>query len=126
MERTLPLTFASSIQTLTDLFPQSNDRTDIREKLKEIINLKGALLRFGLSIFIRLGHKSTEAISIITNASQNMEESINSIRDFLDNHTSECCSNETCNRSVDKAFFEIEMAFNICMIDLPDAIYKGI
>ena len=126
MERTLPLTLASSIQTLTDLFPQLNGRTDVRDKLKEIIELKGALLRFGLSLFIKLGHKGTESVGIITHASQVMEENINNIRDFLDNHASEVCSNEVCIMSVDKAFFEIEMAFNVCMIDLPDAIFKGI
>lgn len=126
MERTLPLTFASSIQTLTDLFPQSNGRTDTRDKLKEIIELKGALQRFGLALLIKLSHRGTEAISIITHASQVMEENINRIRDFLDNHASECCSNEICIRSIDRAFFDIEMAFNICMIDLPDAIHNGI
>ena len=125
MERQLPLTFASSIQTLTDLFPQSDERSDVREKLREIIDLKGAFQRFGLSIFIRLGLKGTDAFDIIAYASNTMEENIRILRNFLDNHASGGCSNETCNKSIEKAFFEIEMAFNIAMIDLPNAIIKG-
>lgn len=126
MEHLLPLTFASSIQTLTDLFPQSDDGLDVRDKLGEIINLKGALQRFGLGVLIKLGNKGTEAIGIITHASHIMEENINTLQTFLGNHTSGTCSNEACNKSVDKAFFDIEMAFNIAMIDLPHAIHNGI
>ena len=122
----LPLTFASSIQTLTDLFPQVDGKGDIKDKLQEIIDIKAAFQRFGLSIFIKLGLKGNDAFDIIAYATNTMEENISILRDFLDNHTSGGCSNETCNKSIEKAFFNIEMAYNIAMIDLPDAIIKGI
>ena len=122
----LPLTFASSIQTLTDLFPQVDGKGDIKDKLQEIIDIKAAFQRFGLSIFIKLGLKGNDAFDIIAYATNTMEENISILRDFLDNHTSGGCSNETCNNSIEKAFFNIEMAYNIAMIDLPDAIIKGI
>ena len=122
----LPLTFASSIQTLTDLFPQVDGKGDIKDKLQEIIDIKAAFQRFGLSIFIKLGLKGNDAFDIIAYATNTMEENISILRDFLDNHTSGGCSNETCNKSIEKAFFNIEMAYNIAMIDLPNAIIKGI
>ena len=122
----LPLTFASSIQTLTDLFPQVDGKGDIKDKLQEIIDLKAAFQRFGLLIFIKLGLKGNDAFDIIAYATNTMEENISILRDFLDNHTSGGCSNETCNKSIEKAFFNIEMAYNIAMIDLPNAIIKGI
>ena len=122
----LPLTFASSIQTLTDLFPQVDGKGDVKDKLQEIIDLKSAFQRFGLLIFIKLGIKGNDAFDIIAYATNTMEENISILRDFLDNHTSGGCSNETCNKSIEKAFFNIEMAYNIAMIDLPNAIIKGI
>ena len=122
----LPLTFASSIQTLTDLFPQVDGKGDVKDKLQEIIDIKAAFQRFGLSIFIKLGLKGNDAFDIIAYATNTMEENISILRDFLDNHTSGGCSNETCNKSIEKAFFNIEMAYNIAMIDLPNAIIKGI
>lgn len=126
MEHQLPLTFASSIQTLTDLFPQVDGNVDIKVKLQEIIELKEAFQRFGLLIFIKLGLKANDAFDIIALATNTMEENINILKNFLDNHASGGCSNETCNKSVENAFFNIEMTYNIAMIDLPDAIIKGI
>ena len=125
-KRSLPLIYASSIRTIIDLFPQGEmDEADVSLKLKRIIELKGAIQRFGILILIRLSQKGSKAITIIKDTAQTMEVNINLIKDFLDNHSSGVCSNKECSDSISKAFSEIEMLADIATTELAEALYEA-